>query len=224
MAKPREKEREERLRFHLTPGQKLLSQSIWRNDIVVCSGCAGTGKTATTLQTFLDLLAHKHIDSLACVRLITDTFGEHLGALPGEKDEKLLHFLGPIHDNLSLLMKPGELDYFLKHKITVLPVSHVRGRTFRRCGVIIDETQNMTDEMIITIATRIGVGSRMVFCGDPDQCDFRGRNGLAYATQLFQEIPNTDIVYLDNQEVQRHEVIPEILERARHLKATSRKD
>lgn len=211
---------DKQLRFRLTADQKFLARSIWENHVTVVSGAAGTGKTATTLQTFLDLMAHRHIDKIVCVRLITDTFDEHLGALPGDKDEKLTPFLGPMLDNLQQLLKPGELEYNLKNgKITVIPVSHVRGRTLYRCGVIVDESQNMTDEMILTIATRIGEGSRMVFCGDPEQCDFRGRNGIKYAERLFKDLEGVGVVHLSDENICRHELIPDILERARQLKA-----
>jgi phosphate starvation-inducible protein PhoH len=213
------KNKEDKQRFSLTADQKNLARSIWENDVTVCYGSAGTGKTATTLQTFLDLMAHKHIDKIVCVRLITDTFDEHLGALPGSQDEKLTPFLGPMLDNLQQLLKPGELEYDLKNgKIIVIPVSHVRGRTFYRSGVIVDEAQNMTNEMILTIATRIGEGARMVFCGDPDQSDFRGRNGIRYATKLFEGIESAGTVYLSDENICRHPIIPDILKNARKLK------
>jgi len=214
------KDNDNKNRFKLTCDQKKLAQSIWQNDITLAFGSAGTGKTATTLQTFLDLMSHNHINKIVCVRLISDTFDEHLGALPGDKDEKLTPFLGPLMDNLTQLLKPGPLEYLLnKNQIEVIPVSHVRGRTFFQCGVIVDECQNMSDEMILTIATRIGEGSRMVFCGDPMQRDFRGRNGIAYACRLFNNIEGVGVVHLPDQNICRHPLIKDILLQAKALAA-----
>lgn len=205
-------------KFQLTAEQKLAARSIWENDVTVLSGPAGSGKTLTALQTFLNLRKQKHLDKIVCVRLITDTFDEHLGALPGDKDEKMLHFLGPAMDNLEQLLNPGELDYELsKNKIEAIPVSYVRGRTFVRCGVLVDEAQNMTDEMILTISTRIGLGSRMVFCGDPQQRDFRGRNGIVYASRLFEGLEGAGVIRLSKQSICRHDIIPHILDRAEML-------
>ena len=210
-------------KFRPTAGQKELVQSIWANDITVVSGAAGVGKTLMTLQTFLDLMEHKHIQKIVCIRLISDTCEEHLGALPGGKDEKLSPFLAPVVDNLKQLMKPGEINYLIEHeKIEVVPVSHVRGRTFVDCGVLVDEVQNMTNHMVLSILTRIGERSRMVLCGDPEQVDIPNRNGINYAQRLLDGLKGTGSIYLDDSNIMRHPLIAGILQRDREIKSTLR--
>jgi phosphate starvation-inducible PhoH-like protein len=206
-------------RFSPTPGQKLLAQSIWQNDYTVVVGSAGVGKSCITLQTFLDMMIQKHIQKIVVVRLITETCDEHLGALPGDKSEKLDPFMAPILDNLHQLMGEGQLSYLLdKSKIEVVPVSHARGRTFMDAGVLVDEAQNLSDSMILTMLTRLGEGSRMVISGDPEQVDIPGRNGILYARRLLKNMDGVGDIYLDDSNIKRHPMIAEILRRARELK------
>jgi phosphate starvation-inducible PhoH-like protein len=209
-------------KFRPTPDQKEFVQSIWRNDITVCTGSAGVGKTAMTLQTFLDLMEQNHINKIICIRLVSDTCDEHLGALPGEISQKLSPFLAPIIDNLRQLITPAQIDYLIsKEKLEVIPVSLVRGRTFANCGVLVDEAQNMSDHMILTVLTRIGEKSRMVICGDPEQVDIPGRNGIVYARKLIHNLDGIGEVYLDDSNIRRHPLIGSILKKARELKLES---
>ena len=198
--------------------QERLVQSIYDNDITIVSGVAGTGKTLLSIQTLYRMYQHGEIDSIKVIRLISDTFDEKLGALPGDKKEKLWDFAGPILDNLAEVINQGELtELFDNNKIEVIPVSRVRGRSFKRTGCIIEEAQNMTKEMLITCLTRIGEGSKFVVNGDPYQSDFYGRNGIDYAITLCQGLPGAGIIRFSDKQVERHPIIPKLLERYKEL-------
>jgi phosphate starvation-inducible PhoH-like protein len=141
-----------------------LVRSIREKSITLVYGPAGTGKTSQSLQTLLDLIAEKKLSKIIVIRLITDTFDEHLGALPGEVDEKMLHFLGPILDNLYQIRTKSQVQFLINSgMLEVIPVSHVRGRTFVDCGVLIDEAQQMSSAMLLTCLTRIGVNVHIVY-------------------------------------------------------------
>lgn len=198
--------------------QKSLVESIYNNSITVVSGAAGTGKTLMSIQTLYKMYKAKEIDQILVIRLIADTFGEHLGSLPGEKGEKLAHFLGPIEDNLNQFLPPGEVSALINQKvIEAIPVSHCRGRSFFRKGILIDEAQNMTDEMLLCLLTRIAKYSRLVFNGDPLQVDFRGRNGIHYLTSLLGGLDDVGIIKLSSTEIIRHPIIASIIQRASNL-------
>lgn len=209
-------------RHFVTPAnnnQRRLVESICDNAITVVSGPAGSGKTLLSVQSLYQMYKRKDIDQILVIRLITDTFGEHLGALPGEKDEKLEHFLGPIVDNLSQFLPNSEVRALIDQKaIEAIPVSHCRGRSFFRKGIIIEESQNLTDEMCLCILTRIAKCSRMVFNGDPSQVDFKGRNGINYLKSLLLDLPDVGIIQMYNNEVIRHPIISHIVKRASRLK------
>lgn len=71
----------------------------------------------------------------------------------------------------------------------------------------------MDNNMVLTLLTRIGPGSRMVLNGDPNQVDIPGRNGIRWATQLLQGLDGVGIVEFGLDDIQRHPLITQILER-----------
>lgn len=196
------------------PQQRLLD-SIFANPITVAVGPSGTGKTLFSIQTLYKLMKSGHLDQIFVIRLITETFGEKIGSLPGELNDKLDPFMGPIKDNLMEFLPQGEVEYLLQNKkIEVLPVSFCRGRSFINKGVIIEESQNLTPEMVITIATRIGRNSKLVFNGDVKQADFKDRNGALYLKELFYDLEGAQVIEFFGEDIQRHPMISKILDRA----------
>lgn len=203
--------------------QRDLVDSIRMNPITVAIGPAGSGKTLLSVQTLYSFMKSGLIDQIFVIRLITETFGENIGSLPGELNEKLNPFMGPLIDNLSEFLPKGEVDYLVKNKkIEVIPVSHCRGRSFINKGVIIEESQNLTPEMIITISTRIGRNSKLVFNGDMKQTDFYGRNGVCYLKQLYANLEGSEIIEFNNSDIQRNPLISKILDRADYLNAKNK--
>ena len=53
--------------------------------------------------------------------------------------------------------------------IKVMPIEVAKGVTFIRSVVIVDEFQDMDYEDFRTILTRLGNGSKMIFCGSKQQ-------------------------------------------------------
>lgn len=200
--------------------QKALIYSIMNNSITLISGSAGTGKTLFSIQTLYQLLKQNKINQILIVRLILENKFENIGALPGTEKDKLMPYLMPIVDNLELFLPQGEIDYLInKELIKVVPISFLRGRTFTEKGVIVEEAQNLNEHEIMTIATRIGEGTRMIFNGDDSQSDLSSRQGIVYLNQLFTDIEDIGIVQFDNSLISRHPVIEKILARQQELKA-----
>lgn len=200
--------------------QKELVYSIMDNSITLISGSAGTGKTLFSVQTLYQLLKQNKINQILIVRLILENKYENIGALPGTEKDKLMPYLMPIIDNLELFLPQGEIDYLINRElIKVVPISFLRGRTFTEKGVIVEEAQNLNEHEILTIATRIGEGTKMIFNGDDSQSDLHSRNGINYLNQLFTDIDDIGIVEFDNSLITRHPVIEKILKRQHELKS-----
>lgn len=205
----------------LTPNtaQKELIYSIMDNSITLISGSAGTGKTLFSIQTLYQLLKQNKINQILIVRLILENKYENIGALPGTEKDKLMPYLMPIIDNLELFLPQGEIEYLInKELIKVVPISFLRGRTFTEKGVIVEEAQNLNEHEILTIAPRIGEGTKMIFNGDDSQSDLQSRNGINYLNQLFNNIDDIGIIEFDNSLITRHPVIEKILKRHEELK------
>ena len=197
-----------------TKNQKEIVRSILSNDITLVHGPAGTAKTSITVNTLLDLLSSKEIRKIVVVRLIADTFDEHLGALPGECGDKLMPFLGPILDALSLIRTHSQIQRLIELKqIEVIPVSHVRGRSFNDCGIIVEEAQNCSPAMLLACLTRIGQRSKLVLTGDENQADFTHKRpeGISYAKYILEGIDRAGIIELGLDDIVRNDIIKSIL-------------
>ena len=155
--------------------------------LVNLMGPAGTGKTLLALASGLEQTVHAEIYlRMLCARPIVP-FGNDIGFLPGEKDQKIRPYMQPIYDNLEYLLRPkrekerergGELivdsaiDLLIKKRqLEIEVLTYIRGRSIPNQFMIIDEAQNLSAHEVKTIITRAGEGTKIVLCGDPDQID-----------------------------------------------------
>ncbi|MCE9612792.1 MAG: PhoH family protein [Lentisphaerae bacterium] len=173
--------------------------------IVTLVGQAGTGKTLIALAAALHCtLRLKRYDRVLVSRPVIP-MGRDIGYLPGAKLEKISHWMQPIFDNLTYLLRDGvDLGPRLKRKTKMTAqekveklqrdnimemeaLTYIRGRSIPRQYVIIDEAQNLTPHEVKTIISRAGEGTKMVLTGDPYQIDNpyldASSNGLTYAAE-----------------------------------------
>lgn len=188
--KPRSKEQRMALELLLDPAVQL----------VTLVGQAGTGKTLLALAAALQAtLRFNQYDRILVSRPIIP-MGKDIGYLPGDKDEKLGHWMQPIFDNLTYLMGDGgknhdrgesaskKIDKLFKDNVLALEaLTYIRGRSIPRQYVIVDEAQNLTPHEVKTIVSRAGEGTKMVMTGDPYQIDNpyldSSSNGLTYTAE-----------------------------------------
>jgi phosphate starvation-inducible PhoH-like protein len=96
--------------------------------------------------------------------------------------------------------------------ITIEPIAYVRGNTMDNSLVIIDETQNIDMHTFKTIVTRIGKNSRMIFLGDIEQVDKKGKSCLATAHRIFKDQEFVGTVEFEKEDCVRNPIIPLVLE------------
>jgi len=168
-------------------------------DFVTLLGQAGTGKTLLTLAAGLaQTLDHKRFSEIIMTRA-TVPVGDDIGYLPGTEEEKMQPWMGALEDNLEVLNQGntagGEWGRaaatdLIKSRIRVKAMSFMRGRTFINKFVIIDEAQNLTPKQMKTLATRAGIGSKVVCLGNIAQIDTpyltEGSSGLTYVVERFK--------------------------------------
>lgn len=149
--------------------QKQVTQLIRDNDITMITGEWGTGKSHVALGTAAELVIQGKYKKVIIVRPLVDA-GEQLGFLKGDLDEKLDPWLAPFKDCLAgmTFQDPAE---FLEDFCEVSPLSYMRGRTFARCVVILDEAQNATLKQLKLFVTRLGTKGKLILVGDDGQTD-----------------------------------------------------
>jgi PhoH-like ATPase len=168
-------------------------------DFVTLLGQAGTGKTLLTLAAgLMQTLEDKTYSEIIMTR-VTVPVGEDIGFLPGTEEEKMTPWMGALEDNLDVLNKTDEeagewgraaTRDLIRSRIKVKSLNFMRGRTFIKKFLIIDEAQNLTPKQMKTLITRAGPGTKVVCLGNISQIDTpyltEGSSGLTYVVDRFK--------------------------------------
>lgn len=147
----------------------LTDESI---KIVSLGGRAGTGKTTLALAAGVEQVTRGMYKKIIVFRSMHAVGGEELGFLPGTEAEKLDPWVAAIYDSLGSFLTPQQINHLkTKQTIEVLPLTHIRGRTFNNSFILIDESQNLSRETILTALSRLGKNSKAVMSWDVSQRD-----------------------------------------------------
>lgn len=203
--------------------QYVAMAQLMDNSIKCCFliGGSGSGKTLLALAAVLE--QRKRFRNIMITRPMVHLEDEDkMGFLPGNVEEKMTPWLRPIYrtisqissmsdDNKKIIEKVKEFN-----KIEVEPLDYIRGMTFVKDILIVDEAQNLTAHQMKTIITRMGENSKIIFTGDLGQIDrIRKINaetsGLAYASVKMANEPMVSTVYFKST------VRSELAERAENL-------
>jgi phosphate starvation-inducible PhoH-like protein len=194
-------------------GQKNYLEAIDKHDIVFGIGPAGTGKTYLAVAMAVSALKKDQVSRIILTRPAVEA-GEALGFLPGELEQKIAPYLRPLYDALRDMLEPEEIERSIaRQTIEVAPLAYMRGRTLNNAFVILDEAQNTTTEQMFMLLTRIGPHSKCVITGDVTQIDLPAnkRSGVVEALQALKNIPGISVVYLNERDVVRHELVRSII-------------
>jgi phosphate starvation-inducible protein PhoH len=144
----------------------------------ILAGSAGTGKTFMALYMAFNEILNSNLNYRRIVIIRSAVATRDIGFLPGNLDEKQavyeIPYIGICNelfnrgDAYGLMKKNGIVDFML--------TSYVRGITLDETIIIVDEFQNLTAHEADSIVTRLGKGSKIVFCGDTCQTDFTRNN------------------------------------------------
>ncbi|MDI9896656.1 PhoH family protein [Rhodococcus sp. IEGM 1381] len=148
----------------------LLDESI---GIVSLGGKAGTGKSALALTAGLEaVLERRSHRKVVVFRPLYAVGGQELGYLPGSESEKMGPWGQAVFDTLEGLASPEVMEEVIaRGMLEVLPLTHIRGRSLHDSFVIVDEAQSLERNVLLTVLSRLGSGSRVVLTHDVAQRD-----------------------------------------------------
>ena len=163
----------------LNEEQKNAKDEILKNTLTILAGRAGSGKTLLAVQVALDGLLRRHFAKIIITRPTVSK--EEIGFLPGDLREKMDPWIQPIYQNMYALYDKEKVEKLIADgAIEIVPLAFMRGRTFLDSCIIVDEAQNVTHEQMEMIATRIGLRSKMIVCGDDHQVDLKSRRDSGF--------------------------------------------
>ncbi|MEV6005236.1 PhoH family protein [Streptomyces sp. NPDC051976] len=141
--------------------------------IVSMGGRAGTGKSALALCAGLEaVLERRQHRKVMVFRPLYAVGGQELGYLPGSEAEKMSPWAQAVFDTLSAVTTKEVIEEVVaRGMLEVLPLTHIRGRSLHDAFVIVDEAQSLERNVLLTVLSRIGAGSRVVLTHDVAQRD-----------------------------------------------------
>tara|TARA_B100000963_G_scaffold128926_2_gene112481 strand:+ start:508 stop:1464 length:957 start_codon:yes stop_codon:yes gene_type:complete len=194
--------------------QKAYVEAIENYDLTFAIGPAGTGKTFLATVLAARLLSEKRIEKIVLTRPAVEA-GENLGFLPGDLQQKVDPYLRPLFDSLNSIFGSDRTNSLIeKGIIEAAPLAFMRGRTLDDALIILDEAQNATRAQMKMFLTRLGQRSKMIVNGDITQIDLKNKNesGLIEAINIFSNVEDIKICYLNTEDVVRHRLVQRIIE------------
>ena len=160
--------------------------------LVTLSGKAGTGKSFLALAAALEMINQDLFDKIVVMKPLIPVGGKDIGALPGDKFEKIAAWLGPVKDNIEQIIGSKSLSAGSKFEemvregiIEVEAMAFIQGRSIPRSIIILDEAENITAREARMVIERCGKDSKVILLGDLSQVENpyldAKSNGLAHA-------------------------------------------
>ena len=196
-----------------TDNQAEYIRAMVDSDITICTGPAGTGKTACAVGLACGKLVRGEVEHIVITRPVMETGRTGLGYLPGSMIEKIHPYLVPILEEMQIYLGKTRTELFLTTgKIKIVPLEYMRGYNFHNSFIILDEAQNATLSQIKMFITRIGTDSTVVMAGDIQQSDLYDDNiGLKVCVDKLNDIRGVSIVTLTTEDIIRNSIISKIL-------------
>ena len=226
-----------------TEGQQALVDAISSNDIIFVNGPSGTGKTAISTWLGIAGIDRKEYERLVLTRpvvtsgeelgFLPGTMNEKvapymqplydaISLIKGARDEKLaepeaMQQLLPAKEKKRLRAErknegiPERKNFY--DLVQVCPLAYIRGSTLANSFIVCDEFQNVTVPQMKTMLTRLGRNSKMVICGDSEQCDLpdKVQSGFTHAINLLKGVRRVGFVELGIEDIVRHRLIRDII-------------
>jgi phosphate starvation-inducible PhoH-like protein len=175
--------------YKFTDKQRTLIDKMLdpQTKVVFIDSVAGVGKTLLAVYAGLTLLKEEAINKFLYLRSVVESNQKGLGFLKGDIDEKMLLWRANLDSKCAELIEPADLSKVLASgKLEAMPINYIRGASWKDMFISIDEAQNLNYDDFKLILSRVGENSKLVICGDSDQCDIKD-SGFKRICKMFDD-------------------------------------
>jgi phosphate starvation-inducible PhoH-like protein len=200
----------------LSESQKIYYETLSSNQITICSGPAGVGKSYIAMKCAVDLLVDPETpyEKIIIVRPAVEA-EEKLGSLPGGVEEKLDPYIFPSYYLLNKIIGKESRERLKDvEAIEVFALAYMRGMNIDNSILIFEEAQNSTPSQMKLLLTRIGYNSKFFISGDLEQTDRykdKKQSGLYDAIQRFKDVRDIGVYDFRDAKNVRNPLISKIL-------------
>lgn len=202
----------------LSESQKIYYETLTNNQITICCGPAGVGKSYVAMKCAVDLLSDPSTpyEKIIIVRPAVEA-EEKLGSLPGGVEEKLDPYIFPSYYLLNKIIGKESREKLKEiEAIEVFALAYMRGMNIDNSILIFEEAQNSTPSQMKLLLTRIGFNSKFFISGDLEQFDRhkdKTQTGLWDAQKKFQNMTDIGTFEFSSNDIVRNPLISRILEK-----------
>jgi phosphate starvation-inducible PhoH-like protein len=202
----------------LTESQKEYYEKLNSNQITICSGPAGVGKSFIAMKCAIDLLSdpENSYEKIIIVRPAVEA-EEKLGSLPGNVEEKLDPYIFPSYYLLNKIIGKETREKLKEiEAVEIFALAYMRGMNIDNSILIFEEAQNSTPSQMKLLLTRIGFNSKFFISGDLEQFDRhkdKTHTGLWDAMKKFRDLQSIGVHEFGENDIVRNPLITQILKR-----------
>jgi phosphate starvation-inducible protein PhoH and related proteins len=202
----------------LTENQEHYYNLLRNNQITICSGPAGVGKSYIAMKAAVDLLMDPSnaYEKLVIVRPAVEA-EEKLGSLPGNLEEKLDPYIFPSYYLLNKIVGKEAREKLKDAEIIeVFALAYMRGMNIDNTILIFEEAQNSSPNQMKLLLTRIGFNSKFFISGDIEQTDRykdKKQSGLYDAIRKFNDVNDVGVFEFGDGDIVRNPLISKILKK-----------
>lgn len=156
-----------------TDNQTNYVITMSENDITICVGPPGSGKSFCSVGLACDYLCNNKVEKLIFSRPIIGC-GKGIGILPGTLWEKTEVYFIPVIDCLEYFLGKEQYRAFILNKtIEFIPLELMRGMSIKDTFLVLDEASNADMAQLKMLFSRLDKGSKFVLEGDFKQSDLK---------------------------------------------------
>lgn len=203
----------------LTPAQEKLWDEYKKGQNLLLHGVAGTGKSFCAVYLAMQEILSRESDYEKVIIVRSAVPARDVGFLPGELDEKEYVYQLPYEAIFKEIFIPNGTPIMEKLKDQKLynftSTSYLRGLTFHKAIIIVDEIQNMNFHELCTVMTRLGNDCKVIFCGDFRQSDLHKqseREGLHNFMRILDKMKEFSHVEFRMEDIVRSGLVKSFIE------------